>query len=217
MVSLVELMGISFVVGFSGAATPGPLLVVSIRDTLSGTWRNGTAAIIAHGLLEGIIILGIVAGLRIVNITPSIANGIATIGGLILVGFGLLTLKDVPATQLESEIVENRFQNLIRSFRSGAVATASNGHWWIWWFSAGLAIVTRALPFGGVGMAFTGFAHWLSDLTFFSIVIILLSLGRGFFNPRTYRVILVGCGAFMVMFGSLFLYIGITGQMPVTL
>jgi len=66
-------------------------------------------------------------------------------------------------------------------------------------------------------MALTGFTHWLSDLTFYSIVIILLSLGRGFFIPRTYHLILVGCSAFMVVFGILLIYIGVTEQMQVAL
>ena len=79
------------------------------------------------------------------------------------------------------------------------------------------ASLKYALPFGAIGMALTGFTHWLSDLTFYSIVIILLSLGRGFFKPRTYRLILVGCSAFMIIFGALFIYIGLTGRIPVTL
>lgn len=217
MVSLAELMMISFIVGFSGAASPGPLLVVVIRDTLSGTWRDGTAAILAHGLLEGIIIISIVAGLSAVTITPPLANGIATIGGSILIGFGLITLKGLRVTQSASDPVEINPQNILHSFKDGVVATASNGYWYVWWFSAGLAIVTRALPFGVAGMSLTGFAHWLSDLTYYSLVIILLSLGRGFFKLQTYRLLLVGCSGFMVMFGGFFLIIGLTGQMPVTL
>lgn len=217
MVSLTELMMISFIVGFSGAATPGPLLVVVIRDTLSGSWRNGTSTILAHGFLEGLIIISIVAGLRVVKLTPLLANGIATIGGSILVGFGILTLKGIRDARLEVEPREKDPQTLLQSFTDGALATAGNGYWYVWWFSAGLAIVTRALPFGAFGMVFTGFAHWLSDLTYYSIVIILLSFGRGFFKPRTYRLLLAGCSAFMVGFGTLFIWIGVTGQMPVVL
>ncbi len=217
MVTLAEIMIISFIVGFSGAASPGPLLIVSIRDTLSGTWRNGIVAVVAHGVFEGLIIIGIVTGMRVVEITSPIANGIATVGGIILVGFGLLTIKDIPDIKLESELLVNEPQSLIRSFRNGVVATISNGFWWIWWFSAGLVVVTRALPLGSVGMGLTGIAHWLSDLTFNAIIIILLTLGRGFFKPRIYRTILVSCGGFMVLFGIMFIYLGLTGQMPVTL
>ncbi len=97
------------------------------------------------------------------------------------------------------------------------MATASNGYWYVWWFSAGLAIVTRALPFGVAGMGFIGVAHWLSDLTFYSLVILLLSLGRGFFKPQTYRLLLAGCSAFMIIFGLFFIIIGLTGQMPAAL
>ena len=75
----------------------------------------------------------------------------------------------------------------------------------------------RAIPYGGLGMILTGFSHWLSDLTFNSIVIILLSLGRGFLKPKTYKLVLASCSLFMAAFGVLFFYIGVTGQMPVAL
>jgi threonine/homoserine/homoserine lactone efflux protein len=217
MVSLAQLMAISFVIGFSGAATPGPLLIITIRDTLSGTWRNGAAAVLAHGFLEGIIIISIVAGLRVVQFTYSIANGIAILGGGILIVFGILTFKTIQNAQPESNFGEEITQNIFQSFKRGALATVGNGYWYVWWFSVGLAIVMRAIPYGGLGMILTGFSHWLSDLTFNSIIIILLSLGRGFLKPKTYQLVLVSCSLFMAAFGALFFYIGLTGQMPVAL
>lgn len=217
MVSLAQLMAISFIIGFSGAATPGPLLIITIRDTLSGNWRNGVAVVLAHGSLEGIIIISIVVGLRVIKFTQPIANGIATLGGGILIIFGILTFKTIQVAQPESDSDEENSQNISQSFKRGALATAGNGYWYVWWFSVGLAIVMRAIPYGGLGMILTGFSHWLSDLTFNSIVIILLSLGRGFLKPKTYKLVLASCSLFMAAFGALFFFIGVTGQMPVVL
>ena len=47
----------AFLIGFSGAMMPGPLLGVAIDGSLKKGWTAGPAVVLGHGILEFIIII----------------------------------------------------------------------------------------------------------------------------------------------------------------
>jgi len=63
--SLPIIFATSFAVGFSGAITPGPLLVYSIREAIKRGFAAGPLVVLGHALLEGGLatsIIGVLGG-----------------------------------------------------------------------------------------------------------------------------------------------------------
>jgi len=89
---LMKLFITSWIVGFSGAMMPGPLLTVMVSETARRGARAGPLLMVGHALLELILVLALVLGLkgfldnRYFIITVSIVGG----GFLIWMGYGML-------------------------------------------------------------------------------------------------------------------------------
>jgi len=81
----------SFMVGFSGAMMPGPLLTVTIGETARRGFIAGPLIVLGHGILELILVIGLVAGLSIYLTQAAVFYWIAVIGGafLIYMGYGM--------------------------------------------------------------------------------------------------------------------------------
>jgi threonine/homoserine/homoserine lactone efflux protein len=47
----------AFLIGFSGAMMPGPMLGVTIDGSLKKEWIAGPLAVLGHGILELILII----------------------------------------------------------------------------------------------------------------------------------------------------------------
>ena len=56
MLSLLTIFAGSFVVGLSGAMAPGPVLTVTISETLKRGFKAGPLIILGHTLLEMILL-----------------------------------------------------------------------------------------------------------------------------------------------------------------
>ena len=59
---LVLLFSNSFLVGFSGAMMPGPLLTVGIAETPRSGWRTGPIISIGHAIAEVVVVVLLSAG-----------------------------------------------------------------------------------------------------------------------------------------------------------
>ncbi|MEM3585962.1 MAG: LysE family transporter [Candidatus Jordarchaeaceae archaeon] len=170
---LLLLFGMSFIVGLSGALTPGPLLVVTINKSLEGGFRKGGFTVFGHILLEAPLILLLCLGLgKFLNqdwlkITIALIGGICliTLGGHII--FSVLKKKiEYPLNTIRRSKMENtsellnptgnsseknlRRRILNNSIILGLTATASNPFYWIWWITVGAAIFQYAPTLFGV-------------------------------------------------------------------
>ena len=96
----------------------------------------------------------------------------------------------------------------------GGVTSASNPYWYLWWATVGAAYIARARAsgLGSVGsVAFFG-GHILSDLVWYSLVGLMVTMGKKFLSDRVYKALLVLCGIFLVGMGISFLWYGIRGS-----
>ena len=91
---LISLFITAFVIGLSGAMMPGPLLTVSINETLRNSFWAVPMLIIGHALLELAIIIFLVFGLSYI-LTDTVAGVIGLVGGSFLVWMGQGMVRDV--------------------------------------------------------------------------------------------------------------------------
>lgn len=173
LLELLLLFSMSFVIGLSGALTPGPLLVVTINKSLEAGFKKGGTTVFGHLIVEAPLILLLCLGLGTVLDQEWLKMAIAIIGGLGLILLGGYTvysvwkkkinfpLNTVRGKNLESTLTfENpddnvkeknwRLSILNNSVVMGITATASNPFYWIWWITIGAAIFQYAPTLAGI-------------------------------------------------------------------
>lgn len=203
----------AFLVGFSGAAAPGPLLTLTIGRAIKQGAIAGPLIILGHAILELTTVIGIVFGLGYYLQLPGVTTVIAVAGGSVLGLMGLHMIKNWRTVVFSHE--ETAASANVTAFAgsvvSGIAGSMSNPYWWLWWATIGAAFLSQAMQKGflGVGVFFTG--HILADLTWYSAVAFSLAAGRKLFSNWQYQVLFLCCGLFMMCLAIYFIWSGIVG------
>ena len=80
-------------IGFSGAVVPGPLLSVTVNESLRRGISAGPLLIVGHALLEIVIIAGLVYGLSQILESPLVGGILGVWGALCCYGWVMVSLK----------------------------------------------------------------------------------------------------------------------------
>lgn len=81
-------------VGFSGAMMPGPLLTVTIGETLRRGFVAGPLIVLGHAILEILLVVLLVLGVAQFLALPQVHTFIALVGGAFLVYMGWSMFRD---------------------------------------------------------------------------------------------------------------------------
>ena len=206
---LIKLFITSWIVGFSGAMMPGPLLTVMVSETARRGARAGPLLMVGHALLELILVLALVLGLkgfldnRYFIITVSIVGG----GFLIWMGYGML--RDVPKGNISLEVSAESGKRRLGPIMTGGLVSISNPYWIIWWATIGLGYITSAWEYGIAGLAFFFTGHILADFVWYGAVAVAIARGKKVMSDRMYRGIIAVCGLFLVGLATTFIWSGI--------
>lgn len=206
--SLLALTLTSFVVALTGALSPGPVLAVTVVQSLRRGFRAGPLIVAGHAILEFALVLLVVAKLGDFLLRPAVGRALGLAGGALLVAFGLLTLAGSRRATLEGQTAAAP-GSLVAS---GILVSLSNPYWFIWWAGIGLTYLAYALPFGIVGIILFFLGHISADLLWYSLVSFSVSRGRSLFTPRVYRLVMAGCGLFLLGFGLFLMLRPATGN-----
>lgn len=201
MTELLFIAGGSFVLGFSGACMPGPLLTVTIAETLRrGPWA-GPLLILGHGLLEGAVVLMVLYGLGDWITRPLVFSSIALVGGLMLVWMAMGMLRGLPGLSLDLTTTD---EARLHPVAAGALVSLANPYFTLWWATIGLGYLVVAHEAGTIGVVIFYLAHILSDLVWYSFVSGSVTLGRNLLSDRSYRCLVGFCAVFLLGFGGYF-------------
>lgn len=199
----------SFVVGLSGAMMPGPLLALTIGETVRHGFRTGPLLVLGHGILELALVIALVLGLSQFVGGELVLSIVGIVGGTVLLGMGLAVVRrgwrKVPVPFVNSAgVVQNR-----RLVLSGVLVSVSNPYWLIWWATIGMTYLLWSLKLGLTGVAsfFTG--HILADLSWYTLVAFIIVRGKRFVSDTAYRWLLLVCGLALVALGGYFIVSGI--------
>ncbi len=205
------IFGTSFLVGLSGAVSPGPLLAFNIRETVRHGFMAGPYVAAGHALLELATVAALTFGLtRIRDFQPAVA-AIGILGGLFLVWMGAGMLRNpghgAPTFQGHASGVPSH--GVRESVVGGVVVSLSNPYWTLWWLTVGAAFMARSVELGVVGIAAFYLGHILSDFCWYSLVSAALASGRRLVTVRVYKVVMLACGAFLTAMGVYFVVTGV--------
>ncbi|MGV9204781.1 MAG: LysE family transporter, partial [Promethearchaeia archaeon] len=212
---MLEIFIFSFLVALTGALSPGPVLTFTIYKSLKSKkgYLAGLFISLGHASLEFGLILALLFGAAIFFRNLLVITIIGVVGGICLVIFGVVTIRDILKNPIDlnfqsvdDEVMDEEdikgFQG--NSFLGGIITSLSNPYWILWWVVIGLSLM---INFGLVdfsnpwGLVAFYLGHELGDLIWFWPISIFVYFGGKSINSKIYKIILIGCGLFMIGFG----------------
>ncbi len=214
--TVVQLFASSFVVGLSGAMSPGPLLVVVIAETVKAGLAAPLFMMAGHAILELVMAGGLLFGLQRVRDVPGFEPGLSIVGGLVMILLAAGMLMSLRRTDLVlpaggARSGRTTIADAFRLVGLGIGVSLLNPYWTVWWLTIGAGFMATAgvVTAAKAGAFYAG--HILSDVGWYSLVGALVVWGRRFLGRRVYRAALAFFAVLLALFGLLFLKHGIGG------
>lgn len=203
---MLEVFVQSMFIGYSGAIMPGSLLTYTLDKSIRYGAKAGLLISIGHSLLELVLVLLIFLGIgKYLSAKPAQLI-IGLLGGIVLICFGLKMLKDTYAGKVTINFdtkADNNYGNIIVG---GALISASNPYFIVWWAAVGMGLIVNAYnTFGITGVILFYLGHITSDITWYVFVSALISKTRTFIIQKVYRIIVAILGIGLIGFGTSFL------------
>jgi len=194
----------SFWVGLSGAMVPGPMLTVTISDSIKKGSRAGPLVVLGHVIVETALIILLILGLGWVIGSHTVTMVIGGIGGMMLIYIGYSIARSPAPEEIpgNDEPIEKR-----GSVLSGVVTSVTNPYFYLWWATVGWAFMLKGIELAGIiGVLSFLVGHWGADLSWYSLVSFFTSKGRHVLPGKRYRIMMIICGVFLVLLGVYFIY-----------
>lgn len=204
--TLLSIFASSFMIAFSGAMAPGPLMTVTISESTRRGAIAGPLMILGHGLLELLLAAALLSGFAAVLDRDDVFVAIALLGGTTLFWMGCSMLRGLSTLQPPGAAEAGTGKNLVLA---GIALSVCNPYWLIWWASIGLGYILHSARFGFLGVAAFFIGHILADLLWYSLLSFGVAKGRRLFSPVLYRRLIGGCAVFLLCFSGWFFYSGI--------
>ena len=188
----------------SGALAPGPLFVKNITEGTKSGAKSGFLFAIGHTAVEFSLVIVLALGLLSVANEPVVELVIGVAGGLALLVFGLLQIRE----SLSSKPVEIREdERTVKShFLIGTIFTGLNPYFILWWLVPGAKLIWDSIAFASwAGVLLMYMAHVWMDYAWLVGTAYLARRGTKFVNRTGYRIVLVLFGLMLIGFGVYFL------------
>jgi len=197
----------AFLVSFSGALMPGPVMTVTIAQAIHRGHLAGPMVSLGHGIVEGVLVVLLAFGLGQIFQLPLVAGLVGLLGGLLLSYMGIGMIRSpAPAGLSASDGPQAPAANPLLA---GMLASVANPYWILWWATIGADFLRRAYPHGVIVLAAFFLVHFSVDLGWNSAVGSTVAAGRKLLSPRVYKAILGVCGIFLLGLAAYFIASGI--------
>jgi threonine/homoserine/homoserine lactone efflux protein len=205
--SAARIFGIAFLTGFSGAMMPGPLLALTIGQVAATGFPAALWLITGHALLELVLVILLMLGLRTILAREKVRGGIGLIGGAALLYMGVDMIRNAAALHLG--VRQGEAMSIPYLLLAGAAVSLANPYFTGWWATIGVGQLAQTGPqTRGQYLAFY-LGHELSDYVWYAFVAILIVAARGWLAGSWYNWLVGLCGGAVVLLALWFLYNGI--------
>ena len=196
----------AFIVGLSGAMSPGSYLTVTIARTMQKGPLSASLMLVGHALLEAVLLIGFAFGLQHFLQLTTVTLVLAIVGGAVLLWMGGGLLAGAVRGTIAADLVDAEGAGMsghpLGAVAHGAIVSLSNPYWTVWWATIGVKLVADGLAIGPLGVVAFFVGHQLADVSWYAFVIIVVHRGKGLLTPRVYCTI-------MGLLGAVLLYIGV--------
>ncbi len=202
MLSFLGIFWASFLIGFSGALVPGPVLTVTIKEAgRRGIWA-GPLVTLGHGIAEIGITVALILGLSALLDDPRTKTVVAVVGGGFLIFMGVSMVYRLRSLGNEMALASGEVTGKGGTpVLLGITTTLSNPYWFGWWGSIGASLLVASSSLGWWGVVAFVSGHVCSDLAWYTLVSILVSFGLSYSRGLWYKITFGVCGGFLMAVG----------------
>jgi len=204
---MIEIFVFSFLIALTGALAPGPVLTFTIYKSVQKRgYLAGFFIMLGHATLEFALICLLLLGASLFFQNVLFLTTIGIVGGIFLVIFGILVIKDTYKKDftINFVITEEDIKGYKgNSFLGGIIVSLSNPFWTLWWAVIGLSfMINFNISFENPTALLLFFlGHELGDFAWYVPISIFVYYGGKSLNPKIFKYVLYGCGIFMIGFG----------------
>lgn len=222
---VIEVLAAWFVLSLTGALAPGPLSAAVIQQASKRGRLHGILPMVGHAIVEIGIIGAIMLSVNALTLTPFIVDILMGFGGVIIILFGLLALRDYKYDNSDSSLVKKQEISAITALEAttqGALVSIFSPYFLLWWFGAGLSFISILMVDlqMNIGTVFIAgvliyFTHISTDLIFGAF----LSIGATYGSEKAQveskagrlNLVNIGIGFFQVVLGLSFVILALPG------
>jgi threonine/homoserine/homoserine lactone efflux protein len=202
MLGFLGIFWMSFLIGFSGALVPGPVLTVTIKEAgRRGAWA-GPLVVLGHGITEIAITVALILGLSTLLKDPRTKLVVGMVGGAFLIFMGISMIVKLRSLGGGMAVAAGQTPGSSKTpVLLGMTTTLSNPYWFGWWGSIGASLLVASTELGWWGVVAFVTGHISSDLAWYTIVSVLVSFGLSYSRGLWYKIVFSVCGGFLVVVG----------------
>jgi len=187
----------AILISLSGVMGPGPLTVVVV-DEGARSPRAGLLIALGHGVVEFPLMALIAVGFAPILERPLFGAIVGMAGGIVLLwmGAGLLRGQRGP--------IDTETRRTSSPFVAGALMSAANAYFLVWWATVGATLVFRALEYGVWPLVIFAVVHWSLDVVWDYILSAASHRGFRVLGPRFLKGVSLVAGVLLLFFGVRF-------------
>ena len=206
VVELAAIAGQSFVVAFSGALMPGPVLAVTLAGSRRHGFWFGPLVALGHGLVELPVVVLLAMGLLTLLDNVWVIGTIGYLGSAAMVWMAVGMFRQT--RQAGGEAPQDGPVRL-GATGSGILATVANPYWYLWWITMGAVLTAGAATAGWLGVAVFFVGHVSADFVCCSVLSLGVAKGRRYLEGRVYKGLLIVCAVILLVMAVRFLLLAI--------
>lgn len=212
---ILALFAMVVLVSSSGALSPGPLTVATIRYSIERGGSSGLIISLGHMTFELPLVVAISAGVASFIDSPTVKLSIGLAGSAALIVFGLL--QSIPLLRAgrrsgpsdpDQQASTDKWYSVVakigwfQAFLLGFTFTALNPYFIMWWMTIGLTLITSFLAYASLaGVLLMYLFHVWIDYAWLGLLSVLTSKSRGFLKSVYLRYVSLALSTLLVLLG----------------
>lgn len=219
LMGVFEILAVWWMVSLTGALAPGPLSAAVVMQSSRHGRLHGILPMVGHAIVELGLIVAMIIGVQALALSQFMIDLIAGFGGLVVILFGFLALKDYRHKEktTDSETKERSVTStMMEATVQGAAVSLLSPYFLLWWFAIGLSSVTLLIAElqVGVGIVFLAgvliyFTHISTDFVFGAFLTLGSDKATKTVKVGGFNWVSIGIGVFQILLGLWFIVVAI--------
>lgn len=203
MLDLIEFLALGSLLGLAAGTSPGPLLAVTISETLQyGKWEGIKVAV--SPLITDLPIV-----LSVLYVLSHLASYDFIIGIIAFFGASYLIYSGIESLKIKKDSVELNIEKE-DALKKGVIVNFGNPHPYVFWFSIGGPIIYKSLNthVSATVLFILGFYIFLVGSKV--VITLIVEKSKSFINSKHYFSIIRALGIAQIIFGLTFIKMGLS-------
>lgn len=214
--SLLDLFVYVVLISSSGALSPGPLTIATVRYSLDHGKRAGLLISLGHMVFELPLVLAISIGVISFINDPIVKFSIGLAGSTALIFFGLMEVRSFikhrrhannSTNAMTDDARDGRFsliggKGVVQAILVGFIFTSLNPYFIIWWMSVGLTLIVSFLAYASLaGILIMYLFHVWIDYAWLGFISYMTYSGKRFLKTFHIRIITLVLSIIIILLG----------------